>query len=976
MKKLILSISIILLFGLKNQAQTLQFKNFSVESGLISSTVYDVFQDSKGFIWLATPNGVNRFDGKTFESFTTDDGLSDIEILKIKEDLEGRIWFLSFNGKLSFFKDGTIYNSKNFPILKKAVCHSNFVDFFEDSNKTLWFSTNIGEAMSISQNKIKYYYKDEDGVFLNSLIFFEDDYKQLYALNKSKLYKIKDSKFKVVPLKNKPISPKYIKYDKSSGIVYIINNNGLFKFQNGNETLIRKIPFDIVEKGISSFFIDDQYIWLTILGNGIKKIELKTGQEQSFLENKYVSSIIKDVNRNIWISTLDNGLYLLSKQAANFTHFTAKDLLSNEGVNSITKDKDGRIWLGLRNGQIDILANNKSKTLDLGLEPLLYNPIKKLWFDQKNNCIWFMCDSWIGYLDDKNPKIPKITSKQSQRYAFKAFDFDNHQNLKVATSNGVFTYQPKITPNENTAIDIDDFKKIIPSRAFSVAFDTHRHLWFSQLNGVHFIKNGQIFSFPKSMKALRDRVVNIFCGSNGLTYISTSSHGVCILKDQKLLRIISTKDGLNSNNCIKSVAYDDELWVLNSNGVNRIINPLGEMKIIGYTIDNGLLSNEVNDILVSDNHIYLATNKGLTRINRQDDDNYKPDLPLYFKKFIVDKKEYKITDKIIELPSDKNNIQISYTAINFENPNGILYAYKIRKDDNWTETANNSLALASLEPGYYNIQIRAKDLYGNWGKSISLSVQVDTPFYDTFWFLLILVATVIGLSLMIYNQYLKREQAIEDEKMLNESKIIALEQQALQAMMNPHFIFNVMNSIQYFINTQDKSTSNKLLTGFARLIRKNLDIVNKGEISLAEEIDYLRLYLELESLRYGKKLNYDFNIDEEIELDDIMIPSMLLQPFVENAIWHGIMPKDEDGNILIGIKESHHLLTITIEDDGVGIENSFKAKNDEYISRGMTITKERIHLINQISGVEININVNQKPGGGTMVRINIPISNS
>lgn len=976
MKKLILSLSIILLFSLKPKAQSLQFKNFSVEDGLLSSTVYDVFQDSKGFIWLATTNGVNRYDGKTFENFTTENGLSDIEILKIKEDQEGRIWFLSFNGKLSYFQDGEIFNIKNSKTLAEATSHSNFVDFFEDYKHNLWFSTNIGEVICITNSQqVKRFTNSEIKTSISSLIFFEDDYKRLWAVNKNHLYRIDKYSFQLVNLINKPISSKYIQYDRPSNTLFIINRNGLFSLQNGKEKFVGKIPSDAVEKGISSFLIESNTIWLTILGNGIEKINFETGIQTDYLSNKYVSSIIKDVRQNIWISTLDNGLYLLSKQATNFTHFTEKDLLSNEGVYSITKDNSGKIWLGLRNGQIDILNNGKLTVLDLNLEPLLYNPIKKLWFDKAHNVIWFMCDSWIGYLDADNPKIPKIPFKQDFLFALKSFDFNNRQELAVAMAGGVYLFKPEIKPKENTAINVDNFKKIIPARTFSVAYDSHNHLWFSQLDGIHVIKNNKIFSFSSSIEAVKDRVVNIFCGDQGLTYASTSSHGICILKDQKLLKVISTKDGLNSNNCLKSVAYGNELWVLNSNGVNRIINPLGDMKITGYTIDNGLLSNEVNDILVDSNFIYLATNKGLTRLNREDENDYKPDLPLYFKKFMVGKKEYKITDKIIELPANKNNIQISYTAINFENPDGIIYAYRIKKSDNWTETANNSLEFASLEPGYYNIQIRAKDLYGNWGKSIELSIQVDTPFYDTFWFLILIISTIITISLIIYNRYLKRRQAIEDEKILNESKIIALEQQALQAMMNPHFIFNVMNSIQYFINTQDKTTSNKLLTGFARLIRKNLDIVNKGEISLAEEVDYLRLYLELESLRYGQKLSYDFIIDEDIELEDIMIPSMLLQPFVENSIWHGIMPKDEKGTILISIHESHQLLRITIEDDGIGIENSFKAKNDEYVSRGMTITQERINLINQLAGTEINIQINQRPEGGTIVRINIPLFN-
>lgn len=975
MKKWLFLVYISLFFCLISKAQTLQFKNFNTSDGLLSATIYDIFQDSKGFIWLPTINGVNRFDGKTFESFTTENGLADIEILEIREDSKGRIWFLSFNGKLSYFFNGKVYNPDNTPLLKKAVLHSNVVDFFEDSRHNLWFSAGHAEVMCITNdNHIKYFQYDQKHIALSSLIFYEDDFKNLYAINKSGLYQIKDYKFLPQLLIEKPLLNKYITVDKPNNTLFIINKNGLFNFQNGKETFICSIPLDLIEKGISSFLVENETIWLTILGNGIKKIDRKTGNEINYLGNRYATSIIRDARKNIWISTIDNGLYLLSKLATNFTHFTSQDLLSNEGVYSLEKDEQERIWIGLRNGQIDVLFNDKPTVIDLKLEPFLYNPVKQLWFDKKNNNIWFMSDGWVGSLNSSNPKKPLVNFTSSQKFALKSFDFNSQGKMALAMASGLYFYQSKNLKQKNIVLNIDSFKQVNSLRTFSVAYDIHDHLWFAQIDGLHVIKKNKIFSFSKKIKALNDRIVDIYCDKNGLTYASTSSNGVCILKDDKILKVITTKDGLNSNNCVKTIAYKNELWILNSNGVNKIINPLGEIKVTGYTIDNGLLTNEVNDILVDDNFVYLATNKGLTRLNKNEEETYKPDLPIYFKKLIVSGRELKITNNLITLPPKDNNIQVSYTAINYENPDGVIFGYRIRPTDNWIETPNSNLEFASLEPGNYTIQIRAKDLYGNWGRYIEIKVKIETPLYNTAWFLTLLVVLIIGLALLIYNQYLKRKRIIEDQKIRNQSKIVALEQQALQAMMNPHFIFNVMNSIQYFINTQDKKTANKLLSGFARLIRKNMDIVNKGEISLLEEIEYLKLYLQLESLRFGKKMNYKFDIDESIELEEIMIPSMLLQPFVENSIWHGIMPKEEQGNITISIHQNFQLLKIIIDDDGIGIDNSLKAKNDEYISRGMTITQERINLINQLSGTEMNIQIEQKNEGGTVVRINIPIS--
>jgi len=207
------------------------------------------------------------------------------------------------------------------------------------------------------------------------------------------------------------------------------------------------------------------------------------------------------------------------------------------------------------------------------------------------------------------------------------------------------------------------------------------------------------------------------------------------------------------------------------------------------------------------------------------------------------------------------------------------------------------------------------------------------------------------------------------------NKILMLEQRALQAMMNPHFVFNVMNSIQHYINTKDTGSANKVLTGFARLIRKNLEICTKSYISVEEEIEYLELYLSLEKKRFGGKLNYEIKVDPAIDRDETLIPSMILQPYIENAIWHGIMPKEDGGTIgiVIGLKAENTLL-IEVKDDGVGIDNSLKDKKGEHVSKGMSLTKERVNLLNQVASNSIQIDIKQDGISGTLVSIEVPFN--
>jgi len=185
-----------------------------------------------------------------------------------------------------------------------------------------------------------------------------------------------------------------------------------------------------------------------------------------------------------------------------------------------------------------------------------------------------------------------------------------------------------------------------------------------------------------------------------------------------------------------------------------------------------------------------------------------------------------------------------------------------------------------------------------------------------------------------------------------------LEQQALNASMNRHFIFNALNSIQYYINRQDKVAANKYLSSFAKLVRKNLDSSLVNEIYLDDEIERIDLYLKLEEMRFQDKFSYQINVVKNIEPQTIKIPSMLLQPFIENSIWHGILPTNKHGNITIDVLKQEDKLIINIIDEGIGIEKSLADKKDklqQHQSKGMELTKGRMELISKISNKDCSI---------------------
>jgi LytS/YehU family sensor histidine kinase len=206
-----------------------------------------------------------------------------------------------------------------------------------------------------------------------------------------------------------------------------------------------------------------------------------------------------------------------------------------------------------------------------------------------------------------------------------------------------------------------------------------------------------------------------------------------------------------------------------------------------------------------------------------------------------------------------------------------------------------------------------------------------------------------------------------------ENRITMLEQKTLQGMMNPHFIFNVLNTIQYFINQDDSKEANRILTLFARLMRKHLEICLKSSITLAEEIEYLSLYLSIEKIRFAEKMEYEVNISENINPEEIILPPLLIQPFVENAIWHGIIPKESKGLVNLNFTLQNNQLEIKIIDDGIGTANSQKNKSSNHISRGLELIQERVKLLNKLSDKKIVISNIENVKIGTQILIIIPI---
>jgi LytS/YehU family sensor histidine kinase len=279
----------------------------------------------------------------------------------------------------------------------------------------------------------------------------------------------------------------------------------------------------------------------------------------------------------------------------------------------------------------------------------------------------------------------------------------------------------------------------------------------------------------------------------------------------------------------------------------------------------------------------------------------------------------------------------------------VRYKYRmIGGDEQWITTENREISFSGLTPGEYRLEIIAINSDGQESNHPAVfAFNILAPFYRTPWFILLMVFVLIALVWWGANYRLRKKQKLAKEKAETERRIAELRLSALRAQMNPHFIFNAINSIQHFVLQNDSEHAYNYLAKFSRLIRLVLDQSQSESIPLEQELKMLHLYIELEQLRFERPFTYKIEVDPELEEDNIKIPGMLVQPFIENAIWHGLLQKkDGEAKIMISFRKKAGFTEITIEDNGVGREAAAAIKQDkgERRSYGLQITEERLRL--------------------------------
>lgn len=960
--------------------QKYAFVEYSTEEGLPQSQVTSICQDNKGYLWVGTLGGLAKFSGSKFITYSSVDGLLNNRVESL-DFFDETIW-VGHEGGVTYVKNGRI---KNIAFSGTGNDRSRSVSKIIRFHGDIVVCSNGGGLYKIENNGfVKIQLKNQDFERVRDAYVYNN---QLYLATKGGVLASKDLKnFSVVQgLGAGSFSGIDGRGDK---LVFATYNDGIFI----RDMKTFKQTYYSAEKlkySIYGCYLDrSNQIWLNTL-DGVVRIEEKGNlfffDEDNGMPVNMTSCIFNDNANNIWIGSQGKGIFRFP--SSDFKYFDQSNGFPSDLIVTGFEDKFGDYYFGTydkgivkqtKTGQISPIFSS-----ELTIWSSLSNCDNKHWFGGSGGLISVDKNGNVRSFNEENTDaLPG--SKITALYKLTG------NSMYVGGSEGVALYKS----GKFTLLGSDGDGNIGTVRDFGLLQDT---LYCASNLGLFIYVNGKF----KLISPSNQVVYNIEIDQYNVLWYGTES-GLFRYKNGKVSNVHLLNDlGSNYTNFLNF--RNGKMFVGTNNGLFILTNLSADKpQFKRYGISEGIIDLETNlnsGFFDSQNRFWFGTASGLVsyQLDNEDLNDAKPrvhllSILLNYQSFDYEKYADSLNgDGIpisLNLPNSKNNLIFEMDGVSLVNQKNLGFQYKLQGlRDDWSTTSENpTITFTSLPPGDYVFHVRVVDVDGRLSKEIKFPFVINEAFYKTWWFITMEVVAFTGIMILFFRFRIRRiAEQNEKEKLDFKSRLLALEQQSMNASMNRHFIFNSLNSIQYFINTQDKLSANKYLTNFAQLIRKNLDSATAKDnvVSLEEELERLRLYLSLESMRFKDRFEYQFNISNEVDAESIMIPPMIMQPFIENSIIHGILPREnKKGLIKVDVFIENGYLNIVIEDNGIGITESLKSKTHnfgDHRSQGMEITSKRIELIQKISKDDISLVGPEQIIGnnglinGTRVLIKIPV---
>lgn len=962
------------------RAQAPDFRHYTVNNGLASGIVYHSMQDSKGYMWFCTESGVNRFDGKTFETFTIKDGLADNDNFRCIEDQKGRIWFSSYNGKLSYFQNGSFINEHSDPSLRDADSSHRFINgMLCDRQGTIWYSK-FGEENArhymhgqLLEKVVPGFDKKYAGY--NVRLFMEyRDTASILDFSGDRLVRMNLGSGRMHPV-HYPIIAEWQSvsrpYTQSlpDGSQYFITDAGLCLFRNDSAHIVLRHDALGLEKGVSlrTFRIVKGDLWIGT-NRGlfvVREFESKgfQGLQAHYPGEAIISYIIEDREGGIWVNTLSEGCFYLP---------VSRSYLTNVPIKSVTairhSGKGHEYGVGTYDGNVMLMSGDRlaqQHVFSVSSSPHRIKGIK--WLSQER--VLLGSDLGLYLYSVKDGRIIDTLKDLDRTTSFSDMDEGEEKSWIINRTVISLLDQDKLIP-------LYSYKELRDERFVSIAGAGDTGCWFTTVRKLYwlnaasrksrFIAGEQIFS--ANLMDIKQ--------AQGCLWVATDGNGMFVLKHGKLLAHFTTANSsLTGNTCHKILYERGRVWIATNNGIS--VFDAGTLRfIMSFITNDNLVNVDVKDLDVHDGRVYAATADGISIIDLQKFIREAKPPEVYVKQFMVGKVSYPLSASPV-FTYINGIIRLRYTAITFQSPETVKYRYKIRdKDAGWSETSADVLEFYNLSPGSYELSLCAKKYNSDWSMPVSFPFTILPLWYQSKWFRILMACSLfllVVLSAWLVVRSYKRKSDIQQRMLESEMKAIRL-------YMNPHFIFNSLSSLQVFIMKHQWQNAESYIPKFAKLIRQTMIYSGRQQISLAEEIAFLKTYIELEQSRFDQAFELQLCMAEGMDPAEIRLPPLVIQPIVENAIKYGLSGKGSGGILRISFSEDQDLIKVVVEDNGPGrrrVEEEQAMSPARSSSTGIRYTEERLKLLlkkrNISRPVVIEDLYHEESPCGTKVTLIIPI---
>ncbi len=886
--------------------------------------IYDVIQDKQLNYWFATDQGFYKYDSYSFEKIECE-GMKGLFAFGFVINNNGEIFCYNLNHQILKIKNSVC--SVFYELNEKERSNDIYLAISNSGNliissKTLIIFNESSIQKNRITNRLNYY-----GPLFNKI----DKTTICHSSGKDSITIIDGDKIRLEKLLNKG--------NKISGILqfFRINKNSyavsssdksIYAFDENNNELSPLSESKLLETNEHlRYYNENNQLWIAGTISGVRLLTdlVKKNISELMFSQYLISDVFKDHEGNILLSTFNNGVLVIP----NLKIPDVINLPENQSIVSIHNDDEIGLLMGTLNGELISFQNDKSKVLsNYGTRPL------QTLYSWKNFPYVIYDDGPIKAYDKKTSRVFTINTS-----SLKDAVINNEKDIYLALNTGV----SKVTINNFNSFKTEQIPAL-KMRCYSIEIEPNtNNVFVATADGLKILKNdGSVVNTVFNGKQI---FANDLCIEKNTLFVVTKKDGILTFENGKFQKQIILKVNNKEFEISKLIISNDRIYANSSLGF-FVFDKQGKL-LVQLNKMHGFSTNKIFDFEIVGNQLWITHSKGVQKIDINQ-------LEIKIEKPIIKIESIEVNDSLIYeinkttlFDSYKRKFRFIVSSPTLRNSENIVYHYKlIGYDSKWLIAGfyDNKIIYNALAPGDYTFLVKAEN-QGVFSESLAYNFTISTPFYLRWWFI---IATI--LIFMISVIFLYRWQiSVQRKKSEQLSELNASKLTAILSQMNPHFIFNSLNSIQDLILKGDVENSYSYITTFSNMVRRTLNYSEKDFIDIDQELKLLELYLSLEKLRFKKDLDYKIHIEN---MEDIMIPPLLIQPFIENALVHGLLHKEGKKILLITLKIEDTLVCI-IEDNGVGREKSKQIKQRQKVEHesfsGNAIQK-RFEILSKVFG--------------------------